>query len=258
VQITSATQTQTITNTGTANLVFGSGAVALTGTHSSDFTIVADNCSSQTVTPNSTCTVTYTFRPSATGVRAANLVFTDNASGSPHSVALNGTGEVAAPSDSSSDNGKAREQEEARAREVAAAKTEISTVLSSGGPLTVAQLASAEITGVTPKNISLINAEIAKLPEEKKSDLAAVERIVFKFALVDKITDKATITSADLVKGDLVPEDSKIKTSILSALRKLPASSLDSYEKVKAAVIAVENKAAERKARLAALLAKRR
>jgi hypothetical protein len=131
-------------------------------------------------------------------------------------------------------------------------------VLSSGGPLTVEQLASAEITGVTPKNISLVNAEIAKLPEEKKSDLAAVEKIVFKFAVVDKITDKATITTADLVKADLVPEDSKIKTSILSALRKLPASSLDSYEKVKAAVIAVENKAAERKARIAALLAKRR
>lgn len=85
---TSATQTETITNTGTSNLVFGAGAVTLTGTNSSDFSILADNCSSQTVIPNGTCTVTYTFRPAASGSRTANLVFASNVVGSPSTVVL--------------------------------------------------------------------------------------------------------------------------------------------------------------------------
>ena len=89
---TSATQTETITNTGTADLTFGASAVAISGTNSSDFAIVADSCSSQSIVPTGYCTVTYTFTPTATGSRTANLVFTDNAAGSPHTVVLTGTG----------------------------------------------------------------------------------------------------------------------------------------------------------------------
>ncbi|MTA16514.1 MAG: choice-of-anchor D domain-containing protein, partial [Actinobacteria bacterium] len=89
---TSATQTETITNTGTADLTFGASAVAISGTNSSDFAIVADSCSSQSIVPTGYCTVTYTFTPTATGSRTANLVFTDNATGSPHTVVLTGTG----------------------------------------------------------------------------------------------------------------------------------------------------------------------
>jgi hypothetical protein len=60
------------------------------------------------------------------------------------------------------------------------------------------------------------------------------------------------------VNVGLIPQDSKIKTSILSALKKLPASDLDTYEKIQAVVAKVEKQAADRKERLAAILAKKR
>ena len=89
---TSAIQTETITNTGTADLVFGAGAVTKALANSNDFSIVADNCSSHTVAANSTCTVTYSFTPSAVGTRTANLVFASNALSSPKNVVISAAG----------------------------------------------------------------------------------------------------------------------------------------------------------------------
>jgi hypothetical protein len=81
-----------VTNTGNADLVYGASAVALSGTNAADFAITTDNCSSLSVLSSANCTVVLSFTPSAIGTRTANLVFTDNASGSPHSVALTGVG----------------------------------------------------------------------------------------------------------------------------------------------------------------------
>ena len=50
----------------------------------------------------------------------------------------------------------------------------------------------------------------------------------------------------------------KIKSLITGALKKLPGSSLDTIEKIQAEIVSVEKKYADRKARLAAILAKRR
>lgn len=144
----------------------------------------------------------------------------------------------------------------AREREVTAAKAEISTILSSGKPLTLDQLKKAEIPGVTAKNVDLINSEIAQLSGDKKTDIKAVERVVFKYATVDKIAEHSTITSTDLISVGLIPEDSKNKTSILLELKKLPAGSIDTYEEIQAAVAAVEKRLADRKAKLATVLAR--
>ncbi|MDR3676337.1 MAG: choice-of-anchor D domain-containing protein, partial [Acidobacteriota bacterium] len=100
VSTTSAAQTVTITNSGTANLTISAAAVG--GTNAGDFAKSADTCTGATVTPNSTCTVSVTFTPSAAGSRSASLGFADNASGSPHTVALSGTGIAPAVSLSSS------------------------------------------------------------------------------------------------------------------------------------------------------------
>jgi hypothetical protein len=90
VGATSAAQTETITNTGTANLIIS--AVAVGGANASDFAKSTDDCRGATVTPNGTCTVSVTFTPSATGSRSASLIFTDNASNSPQTATLSGTG----------------------------------------------------------------------------------------------------------------------------------------------------------------------
>jgi len=92
VNTESAAQPVTVTNTGAANLIFAAGAVTLEGADPSDFTITADSCSGQTVTPNNPCSVSVAFSPNAAGSETGSLVFTDNASDSPQSVALSGTG----------------------------------------------------------------------------------------------------------------------------------------------------------------------
>ena len=90
VTTTSATQTVTVTNTGTAPLVFGAGAVTV----SNDFAIASNTCNSATVAVNGTCAIGVTFVPSATSnnPRTGTLSIADNATGSPQTVPLSGTG----------------------------------------------------------------------------------------------------------------------------------------------------------------------
>ena len=91
VSTTSAAQTETVTNIGTANLAIST--VTLGGTNAGDFAKSADTCTGATVTPNGTCTMSVTFKPTAGGTRTGSIAVSDNAPGSPHSVALSGTGQ---------------------------------------------------------------------------------------------------------------------------------------------------------------------
>jgi len=86
----SAAQSVTVTNTGTANLTILT--VGISGTNSSDFAKSADTCTGATVIPNGTCSVSVTFTPSATGSLSASLSFTDTAPHTPQTVTLSGTG----------------------------------------------------------------------------------------------------------------------------------------------------------------------
>jgi hypothetical protein len=88
VGTTSAVQTITLSNTGTADMNLSS--ITITGTNASDFT-QTNNCGS-VVADDSSCTIQVTFKPGAAGSRNASLTVTDNAPGSPQSVPLTGTG----------------------------------------------------------------------------------------------------------------------------------------------------------------------
>ncbi|MGD0921458.1 MAG: choice-of-anchor D domain-containing protein, partial [Terriglobia bacterium] len=87
---TSSPLTETVTNTGTGTLTIS--GVSLTGTNPGDFAKTGDTCTGANVAPSSTCIITVTFTPTATGARSATLSISDNASGSPHTVPLTGTG----------------------------------------------------------------------------------------------------------------------------------------------------------------------
>lgn len=87
---TSAAQTITATNTGTANLFFNN--VAESGSFNLDYTIVNDGCIGLTLTPGQSCQTAVTFSPDNTGVMPDSIVFTDNAPNSPQSVPITGTG----------------------------------------------------------------------------------------------------------------------------------------------------------------------
>jgi len=87
---TSAAQTITATNTGTANVFFNN--VAESGSFNLDYTIVNDGCIGLTLTPGQSCQTSVTFSPNNTGAMPDSIVFTDNAPKSPQTVSMTGTG----------------------------------------------------------------------------------------------------------------------------------------------------------------------
>jgi hypothetical protein len=81
---TSAAQTITLTNSGYATLAIS--AITPTGDFAETRTCGAN------LAPAATCAIAVTFTPTAAGARTGMLTITDNATGSPQSVALTGTG----------------------------------------------------------------------------------------------------------------------------------------------------------------------
>jgi hypothetical protein len=84
---TSAAQTITVTNVGTAPLTV-SGVVA-----SSDFA-ASDNCTKAPLQPSTNCVINVTYSPTTGGSAFGALTITDNVPGSPQVVLLSGTGMV--------------------------------------------------------------------------------------------------------------------------------------------------------------------
>jgi len=82
----SSPQTATLTNNGNATLVISN--IAMTGDYAE-----TDNCPSS-LGIGSSCTFSITFTPTAGGESDGTLSITDNAPGSPHTVALTGSGYV--------------------------------------------------------------------------------------------------------------------------------------------------------------------
>lgn len=94
VGTTSASQTITLSNTGTAPL-FVNGEQHL-GLNPLDFNVTDDQCVGTTIAVGASCTLTIVFNPTATGSRTATLSVTDTAPNSPQALTFNGTGVSAA------------------------------------------------------------------------------------------------------------------------------------------------------------------
>ena len=87
VGASSAAQSVTVTNTGSANLTVSSAT--LSGANANDFMVSSNTCG--TVGSGATCAVAVTFKPTAAGTRSATLSFADNAAASPQTVSITGT-----------------------------------------------------------------------------------------------------------------------------------------------------------------------
>jgi hypothetical protein len=88
---TSAIQAITLQNTGNAALAITS--LTITGANSADFDKTS-NCGSS-VAAGSSCVISVVFTPASTGSFTASISVADNASGSPQTVGLTGTGTAA-------------------------------------------------------------------------------------------------------------------------------------------------------------------
>jgi VCBS repeat protein/ASPM-SPD-2-Hydin domain-containing protein/centrosomal CEP192-like protein len=89
VGTTSAPQAVTLSNTG-------NGGLSLTSIAASGDFAQTNNCGAS-VAAGSHCTISVTFTPTASGTRTGTLAITDNATGSPHTASLTGSGTLAAP-----------------------------------------------------------------------------------------------------------------------------------------------------------------
>jgi len=89
---TTAAQVVTVKNSGTAALTLTSET--LTGTNASSFVISANTCGTS-LAVSATCAVSVEFKPAAAGALTASLSVADNATGTPQTVALSGTGTAA-------------------------------------------------------------------------------------------------------------------------------------------------------------------
>lgn len=90
---TSPAVTVTVTNNGAQ--AAGALAVAISGTHPTDFAVQSDSCTGVALASAATCTVSVTFSPTAGGARSATLSITGSPGGTV-AVALAGTGIVPA------------------------------------------------------------------------------------------------------------------------------------------------------------------
>ncbi len=100
----SANQTVTITNTGTANLLVG--AIGSSDPLGAPFSLANDACSNQTIAPAASCTVTISFSPASTGAfsDSVNIPSNDPAKSSV-TMNVSGTGAaVATPAISVTDS----------------------------------------------------------------------------------------------------------------------------------------------------------
>lgn len=85
---TSVSQSVTLTNTGKAALKIAS--ISVTGVDAGDFS-QTNNCGTG-IAASGQCTISVTFKPTATGRRTAGVAVKDNGGGSPQVVSLTGTG----------------------------------------------------------------------------------------------------------------------------------------------------------------------
>jgi subtilase family serine protease len=88
VGTSSSAQNIILSNTGTATLAIN--GLGLTGANAADYSQI-NNCGGS-VAAGANCSIGVTFSPTGTGARNASVTISDNANGSPHSVALTGTG----------------------------------------------------------------------------------------------------------------------------------------------------------------------
>ena len=146
----------------------------------------------------------------------------------------------------------------AKLAEIAQAKTDIQGSVKAANGLTLELLQKAEIKGATKTNIPLINNELAKLSPEKRADFREILRVIRKYEVVDILasSDVNKIQAKLLAEIGLIPSDSKNKTSVVCALRRLSPPDRSTYEAIQAAINLEMQDIQARKDRTAAILKK--
>jgi hypothetical protein len=192
----------------------------------------------------------YTF-----SVTASNSAGTSSASGATVSITMPANqAEIDAAAFAAQKAAEAKREAEKKA-----ARTEITKGFSDSKAPTFQQFATAEISGVTEKNLPMISKELMAMTPADRSDIKMVEMVSKKYRILDAISqgDKfSTVTANDLSSVGLIPKN--YQTTVTNSLRSLPASQRDDYTKITAAINEELAVIRIREERLASILALRK
>jgi hypothetical protein len=196
VGITSGMQNVTLTNTGSALLELT--GVAITGSNSTNFGFVVKGTTpcpypSGTLAAGASCTISVDFAPQAAGPVGAVLSISDNAAGSPQSVALSGTGGTSG---------------------ISLAPATLNFASQTIGASSAAQIVNVNNTGTTPvaMTISIAGnnpADFAETDNCSQSPLAGGKSCVIN---VTFYPTQSGARSADVLISDSAPHSPQIVT----------------------------------------------
>jgi hypothetical protein len=115
---------------------------------------------------------------------------------------------------------------------------------------------TAQIFGVTDRNTNEFHAEIFALPQSSFQNITEVQRVARKYEVLGMVSSDRVISvySTSLIEIGLIPEGSKHKEAITSAIKKLPVGDRTTYAVLKAAVETEMAEIQARKDRLVTVL----
>jgi len=125
-------------------------------------------------------------------------------------------------------------------------------------PATIAKFVEAGINGITSSNITAVNAEIALLPETSRTNISEVLKIARKYEVVGTIASEQVnqVIPKSYVEIGLISADSKNKTELVAAVRRLNSEDRNSYAAIKSAIEAERLRIQMRADHLAAVKAR--
>ena len=126
-------------------------------------------------------------------------------------------------------------------------------------PATVATYTRYGYTGVTERTLVKVNAKVQELPLVKRTGTTSIQEIATIENFIDRVANPATrstVSSKTLIANGLLPADSPYKYSVIKGLSSYPEGSLNTMEKIEAAIKAEIAKAEAPKLRLAEIKAK--
>jgi hypothetical protein len=137
------------------------------------------------------------------------------------------------------------------------ARNEILRTIKEGKSVTASLLNSAEIEGSTEKNIGQINEEISNLSGLDKESISSVQKILNRYSIAERIASGVQVSFLDLqtIAGPLKSE-ATYRSAYTVALRNANSFELESAEKIRTFIVAVEKRVSDRKADIQARLSK--